>query len=132
MLQPWFEARLAAGGFAGEVICCSSCTLMRFAEILNCTCGALKLRTVRLPLASDWPRAAVRFCRIAEFCVNCRSAFRRFNGCVSDGVFKVAFRTLPFPLKFIAEAFFRGPVAWTFKVRTPLPLAPASAETHKP
>src|SRR6267154_4776493 len=54
----------------------SSTTLILSALSANCTCGAVKLRAVRLPLAFVDPMDAFRLSKTAEFCVKRRSAFR--------------------------------------------------------
>src|SRR5438067_10549029 len=50
----------------------SSTTLILSALSANCTCGAVKLRAVRLPLALVDPTDAFRFSITAEFCVKRR------------------------------------------------------------
>src|SRR5437588_7949236 len=99
----FFAGGLRPGTDAGAVICCNSVTFTLLAVKLNCTCGALKLRMVRLPEASVWPIDAVMFCSVAEFCVKRRSALRRFNGWVSEAVRSDAFWTLPVPLNAMAD-----------------------------
>ena len=108
---------------------CSSTTFTLSVEMLNCACGAEKLRRLRLPLALVWPIEAARPSTNIEFCVNLTLALRTFSDCLSVGVFRDAFITRPLPLKVIAEAFFSGPTACKSRLSVPVPLIPSSAVT---